>query len=435
MRRLVVLVSLLALAGCKWLQSSGEDTLPGERIPVLAQADAMQPDTQLATIPVRLPRPHQNRDATHAGITPDHAPGHLALPADIALAWDRSVGTGRSDDAPIMAPPVVVDGVVYVMDAKARVSALDARTGDRYWRIDLSDDVARGPFISGGLAYADGKVFAGTGFAMLYGLDARTGSIVWRKRLSGPLRAPPTVVDGRVYQVTIDNRLHALAADSGERLWDHSGIEEMSGILGDAAPAVAADVVVPAYSSGEVYAIRQVNGRSLWSDTVAAISQADPLATIADISGFPVIDRDMIFVVSHSGRMAALSLTTGRRLWENSIGGVTTPWVAGDFVYVITNNKQLVCLFRQSGTVKWITQLREYVDLEDKDEPVVWEGPVLAGDRLIVVSSTGFIGAVSPYTGKFLGMIEAGAPISAPPVVAGSTLYVLTDDARLLAYR
>jgi outer membrane protein assembly factor BamB len=392
-KRIVVLILLAtALAGCEWLESSGKPKLPGEREPVLAEETALTPDAQLAALTVRLPQPELNRDWTHDGGNPAHVMGHLALGEAPKLAWRRNVGASR-DDSP--------ENIVG----------------------------------SGGLAYADGRLFVSTAFANLYALDARTGKIVWRRRLSGPMRTSPTVSDGRVYQVTVDSRVHALSAEDGRRLWNHTAIEESSGILGDASPAVAADVVITAYPSGEIYAIRQVNGRTMWSDTVVAISPADPLATLAEIRADPVVDRDTVYVVSHSGRMAAINLQTGRRTWELSLGGIVTPWVAGDFIYVITNRQELVCIYRQTGTIRWITQLRRFVDLEKPTEPVVWWGPVLAGNRLLVTSSHGYIGAISPYTGKFLGLIEVGDPINTPPVVAGGTLYVMTDDATLLAYR
>ena len=60
---------------------------------------------------------------------------------------------------------------------------------------------------------------------------------------------------------------------------------------------------------------------------------------------------------------------------------------------------------------------------------------MLAGNRLILTSSAGQIAHVSPVDGTISGIVQGRTPISLPPVVAGSTLYVLDDSGRLTAWR
>jgi outer membrane protein assembly factor BamB len=43
--------------------------------------------------------------------------------------------------------------------------------------------------------------------------------------------------------------------------------------------------------------------------------------------------------------------------------------------------------------------------------------------------------AVSPYTGEILGQQDLSGAASLGPVVAGGTVFVVTDDGRLLALR
>ena len=62
-------------------------------------------------------------------------------------------------------------------------------------------------------------------------------------------------------------------------------------------------------------------------------------------------------------------------------------------------------------------------------------GPVLAGGRLIVVSGDGYMREVDPASGKLLRATPIGGVAAANPIVAGRTLYVLTDDGRLHAFR
>jgi len=131
----------------------------------------------------------------------------------------------------------------------------------------------------------------------------------------------------------------------------------------------------------------------------------------------------------------AIDLRTGDRVWEQDIGGVHMPWVAGDYIYVLSDDGDLICLTREDGRVRWVRALPRYGDEEDKSDPESWSGPVLASDRLIVVSSSGEAFSVSPYTGAPLGKTDFPDGVYINPVVAGKTLYVVTDNADLIALR
>ena len=67
--------------------------------------------------------------------------------------------------------------------------------------------------------------------------------------------------------------------------------------------------------------------------------------------------------------------------------------------------------------------------------PIDWTGPILVGDRLLIAGSNRQALSVSPYNGEILGRLELPGPVLIPPIVAGGTVYFLTEDAELLAYR
>src|SRR5690606_3146517 len=149
------------------------------------------------------------------------------------------------------------------------------------------------------------------------------------------------------------------------------------------------------------------------------------------------------------GRMVAIELITGQRAWEVNLAGLSTPWVAGDWVFVVTDRAQVVALARASGRVRWISELpawrrpprerpsRRYGERElvPGRDPIFWRGPVLAGRHLILNNSHGHIPYLDPADGQVASPIDAGESISLPPVVANNSLYVLDDSGRLTAYR
>ena len=133
--------------------------------------------------------------------------------------------------------------------------------------------------------------------------------------------------------------------------------------------------------------------------------------------------------------MVALDLTTGQRQWEINIAGIDTPWLAGDWIFVMTDQAKLLCVSRENGHVRWLTQLPQFVKAKAKKGEIDYSGPVLAGGRLVVTGSNGALVFVDPTTGSFQGQTNVGAPISLSPVVANSTLYILDDRGRLNAFR
>jgi len=434
-QRFTVLLALTFLAGCgDWLGRTDEKTLPGERIEVLRGTGLILADDRVADLDVLLPKPEANEDWPQAGGYPNHAMHHLAASGPLSRQWSADIGEGSNDEAQLIAEPIIENGRVFTVDIEAKVTAFDAQSGRRLWQVELSRDDEEG-ILGGGIAAQKDRLFVTTGFADVVALDAKNGREIWRKRLNGPMRAAPTVWAGRVFAITLANDLFALSADDGRELWTHAGLREVAGLVGAAPAAVEGSVVVVPYSSGEVVALRVENGREIWTETLTALRSSDAVSSISHIRGRPVIDRGIVYIVGNSNRTVAVDLRTGTRLWEVAVGGRNGAWVAGDFIYVVTRNAEVICLTRRGGRVRWISQLPRYEDEEDQEDPIWWAGPVLAGDRLLIGGSHEEMWSLSPYSGEVLGRLEMSGPILLPPVVARETLYVLTEEADLIALR
>ncbi|NQW08576.1 MAG: PQQ-binding-like beta-propeller repeat protein [Alphaproteobacteria bacterium] len=439
-RHSLALITLIGLAGCGFGDGNffGETTdkpLPGERIPIMLMDDGLKVDLALKDFAVILPRPYVNADWPQPGGSASKSLGHLDAADVLTEAWSVSIGDGGDDERVLLTQPVVIDGRVLTLDAEANLRAFNAETGGRLWERDLEPADEDEAVYAGGIAADGNRVFAITGYGEAMALALEDGRELWRVRLPGPVRGAPTVADGRVFAVTLGNRSIALSAEDGSRLWEHQGISEAASLLGGAAPAVDATTILVPYSSGEIFALGVETGRVNWLENLSSIRALDAISRLADIRGNPVIDNDLAFAVSHARRMVAIDLRTGGRVWERGIGGVHMPWVAGEFVFVVGLDGEVVALTRRDGRVRWVHRLPPFEDMEDKTGAIQYAGPVLVGDRLLVGSSDGFLYAISPYTGTLLGRLDIGSTIYVPPLVAGGTVYVLTDDGTLHAFR
>ncbi|WP_343559698.1 PQQ-like beta-propeller repeat protein [Kiloniella sp. b19] len=429
---------LLSLSACDTINDLiGEGDgppLPGARIAIQTEDRGISADSSIADQRIVLPAPFENKVWSHSGGNAIHAMFHLQLSEAPSERWSQDIGEASDYNKALLAQPIVVDPVIFSMDAEGTVHAFDKNTGREYWSRDLTDLVEDEGGFGGGLAYSQGRLYVTTGFAWIFALDARSGAVQWSQRAPGPMRAAPTVNGGRVFAVTLDNQTVALAANDGRRLWTHLGAQQDASILGGASPAVAGRMLVVPYSSGELVALDAVDGDERWSFDLSALRRTDPLTDLAHIRGLPVIDRDRVIAISHSGRMVALDLNNGSRIWDIDVGGIQTPWVAGEYIYVLSNDAQVVAVRRRDGRIRWVQPLPQFTD-EDRDEPITWYGPVLASDRLIVAGSYDFAVSLSPYTGDILSYIELSNGAALPPVVAGNSLYLLNNDADLIAYQ
>lgn len=435
--RLLLAVVLLALSltGCDIFDKK-KTPLAGERIPVFSDRRDVEPDKDAASIQITLPAPVVNDSWPQSGGFANYAMQHLAIGDSPQVVWTADVGAGSSSSRILTTPPVVADGKVFAKDAESTVSAYTADTGQRIWSVTLKPEKARDTDeFGGGLAWYGGKLFVTTGFAEVFCLDPNTGTEVWTSVVSAPIRGAPLVFADRVFTISIDNKLHAMAAVDGSDLWNFGALQEVAGYVGGNSPAGSGDFVVAPFTSGELVALRVDSGRPVWNESlIGPRREARAFGNLADIRGRPVIDRNLVLAMGTAGTLAAVDLRSGQRQWERNIGGNQTPWVAGRFVFVVTGSADVAALERDTGKVKWVTPLSQYED-ESRRRPILWAGPVLVSDRLLVGGSTGEMVSLSPYTGEIIGKLDMRSPMRLGPVVANRMIYVLTDSGRLVALR
>ena len=434
------LLALSLLSGCGILGGGDGDAKKntptlGKRTSILSGESGAEVDPALASIAVILPAPVANSEWAQSGGNPSKSIGHVALGGDLGQVWTANI-SGTTKRQRLAAAPVVSGGRLFVIDTEAMVHAFDASSGAKVWttQIEVKGDGESSRF-GGGASVFDNVVYATNGVGDVVALNAADGSQIWKVRPAGPLRGAPTISNGNVYVMTQDNQIYALNMVDGSVQWNEAGTLGLAGIFGVAAPAAGQGTVVAGYSSGELTAYRYENGRNLWNDALARTSITTSVATLSDIDADPVIDRGRVFALGQGGRMAAYELVTGQRIWELNIAGITTPVVAGEWVFVLTDDAKLLCIARPSGKVRWMSQLASFQNEKKKKNPINWTGPVLAGNRLIVASTEGEIVSVSPGDGTSQTLFELKDGVSLPPIVAGGMLYILDDSGRISAFR
>ncbi|WP_419809078.1 PQQ-binding-like beta-propeller repeat protein [Sphingomonas sp.] len=433
----VMVAALVALAGCGIFTGKGGKRTPtvGNRVPILVAENAIENDRTIADVQVLLPAAAANDSWTQPGGNAAKSMGQLALGASPAQLWTAQIDAGSNRER-LAATPVVAEGKLFVVDVQANVRAFDATTGAVLWTVAIPKDGENRPSrFGGGVSYDETRVYATDGLGEVVALQAADGKELWRAKPGGPLRGAPTVANGVVYVLSQDDQLFALDQDKGTVNWSGQGTAESQGVFGVAAPAAGQGSVVAGFSSGELNAYRYENGRQLWQDALSRTSISTSVSSIADIDAAPVIDNGRVYAVGQGGRMVALDLGTGRRLWEQNLAGIATPWLAGEWLFVVTDDARLICLSGSSGKARWIAQLPRFRNLKKRSGPIIWFGPVLAGNRLVLTNSRGEIVYANPSDGAVTTTVKGKDAFALGPVVANSVMYTVDQKGRLTAWR
>ena len=434
-RRNALLLPLLlpALSACSWfdwLTDEEKKAIPGNREPVLASTRGLAIDS---TEPVTLPPVVTNAAWLQYGGTVDHVGGNLA--GGLTKAWSTNVGAGGNYRARFTAQPLIAGSRAYTMDTDGVVAAFDLATGAHEWRSVTKPKKARNSNLGGGIAINADHIYAVTGRGQLVALRLSDGHPDWHAELNAPARSAPAISNGEISVVTVDQQLQAFSLADGKFLWSYQATASNTGTIGQAAPAAAEGVLVAGFESGDLAAVREGSGTLVWTDNMGGIKGQSTLSDFGSVRGAPIIDNGLVFAIGLGGLLAALDIRSGRRVWQRDVAGANTPWIAGDFLFVLSAEQKLAAISKADGSVHWVTDLPRFRNPKRTKGLITWFGPTLVGGKLIAVSDHGKMAVLDAVTGALVASSNLPDTASTPASVAQGTVLVLTDDATLTAFK
>ena len=426
---LMVGAALAVLVAC----GERDIILPGERFDVRPAPQAIVNQTKSVNFAAAV----VNADWTHRNGGADHAIRHPALGATLTQFMAVNIGEGDGRRARITADPVVAGGVVYTLDARARVTATTV-SGGAVWAADLTPGSDGSSDASGGgLAVDQGRVFATTGFGELTVLDAASGQELWTQDLDAPGTSAPTVFGDLVYVTAKNAAAYALNVNTGRIEWQISGLDTVTSFGGGAGVAVNDTIAVLPFSSGQVIGAFPKGGLQRWSTTIAGGRLGQAAASFSDISGDPVLSNGRAYVGNLGGELIALSLSDGETIWTAPDGAISPVWPAGNALFFVNDINELVRLDADTGAPVWRIELPSFGDTAPtrRRSKVAHYGPVLAGGRLIVAASDGVMRSFDPASGALIGSSAIAGGAATSPAIAGGALYIVTKTGQLLGFR
>ena len=388
-------------------------------------------------LPIALPAPKDYAEWTHANGNPRHSLANPDLQYDIRRAWAAAIGAGNSKKHRITATPIVADGRIFTIDSQSELVATSPG-GRRLWSLSLVPAGEQSIEASGGgMAYGSGTLLVTSGYGNLHAINPADGRLLWTQSLGAAPYAAPTVSGGIAYAVTQDAEAWAIDINDGRLLWNTLSTSSPASLSGGASPAVAGRFAVIPFPGGELAGFDLRTGARVWSAGVAGSQPFEARTAFAGITGDPVIDGNVVYAGSLTGATVALNLADGTEIWRSSHGSYNPVWTDGGALFLVSDRALLVRLDSRTGERVWSVPLPDFKDPGARDRAEVFAhfGPVLAGDRLIIASSDGRIRSFDPRSGRLMRSDAIPSGATTAPIVVNGTMYVVSAEGVLHAYR
>jgi outer membrane protein assembly factor BamB len=233
--------------------------------------------------------------------------------------------------------------------------------------------------------------------------------LVWRTTAGRGVSSLPTV-SSRVTLITSTDRwVYAIDTRSGATFWRRRG----DGAFATGAVSAGGRVFVASEGTGgRVSALRLTDGGRIWQTPVGDVST--PLA----------LRDSVLYGVNDQGEAFALGVSRGQFIWRRTTGPSRAgPLVTPQRIVVATLRDSLVVLDRESGTIVGVFRL---------PAPTVAPLALLDDSTAVVSSPEGSINAIHIPTGRVRWSVRAGEPITGSPVVHGDTVFALGGSCTLM---
>ena len=416
----IIYFALIFLAGC----SEKKIPLKGDRVSVLVDKELLKEDKTLKNISISLP----------VGLTPKTWPTlQMNNLNNIPPLKESSRQTIRWKKLPydcrpyIHHPFLLADQYnIYLLSRKGHIYTIDQMTGkEKIFKHESTDGLYHG-----GIVVSEKNIYLATDDGYVKALS-KTGQKIWQKRLSAPIHAVPKLYHTHLFVITVDNSLYCLDAVTGEIRWEYKALDEPTGLLGAAGVAVASNIVIAPFSSGEIVALDTETGKTLWQDNLSSLRKSDIVSTLSTIQAMPVISESYVYTISHNGKLMVHDYRNGIKIWEHeNVSSIQTPLIMDKFILIHTLDNHLICFNKYIGGIKWVKSLSSLAYTTDK-----WSQPIIVNNLIIMYNTVGEKFAFAPENGALIKREKTIDRFSTFPIYTQNGTYQIADSGTLYAYK
>ena len=311
--------------------------------------------------------------------------------------WSKKAGNGR-DDRYVRLQPYIENGVVYTVDPKGRVTALDAVDGKLRWETELATE------ISGGVGNGGDLVLVGGLQGGVYALDKSEGRVLWEAKVSSEILAAPESNGKVVVTPAIDGRVFAFDAADGTQIWTYDHPTPVLTLRSNASPLMVDDAAYLGFDNGQLLRFDSSNGHLRWSARVGQPQGKTEIERLVDVDTTPIAIGSLIYTASVNGRLVAINRANGRITWAQELSTHHNIGHLNGKIAVTTDNGHVKLFDARAGTELW---QGEKLHRRETGAPVVTD------DMVLVTDHEGYLHGLSIDSGEMVARRKLGSRASA----------------------
>ncbi len=332
------------------------------------------------------------------------------------MVWEEDFG-----EAGVGFAPVVSDSSIWVANQAGEVVSVDALSGETLREFDAGRPLAAGPAVDGS------SVVVVDTDGVMHAFD-ETGKTLWFVDLGAEPLTIPVIQSGQVILRLSNSTVVSYDVADGKRRWLFAQQNPALVLRQNAAIAVDLSSAYVGMASGRIVALSLSTGASRWEARISVPRGANEIERITDVIGMPSVSGSNICAAAYQGRLTCLDSSDGATVWSQDIK-------AGSGVAV---DARQVVVADISGRVHAYT--RSQLALWEQDglrgrrlaSPAMIDGKIWIGD------AGGVVHVLDAQDGRVIGRVETDGSqiVSVPsPVYLQDKLHVIvqTSDGMLAA--
>jgi outer membrane protein assembly factor BamB len=354
---------------------------------------------------------------------------------EVTKVWTSSVGEGAGDSG-VRLRPAFADGVLYACSTDGKIVAIDAASGKTVWSkssrtqgwFGWGDKKRADAFYAGGPNVSGDLLVVGTLDGHIYGINAKDGSPRWESIVNSEVISSPVIAGNLVVARTQDGRLYGFDSATGERRWvyDQDTVPLLS-LRGNGPLLTANGVVFYGSDGGKLVALRLDNGEKLWEQTLASGEGRTEIDRLADADGAILLSGTTLYGAAYHGNLSAIDGPSGRPLWGRPFSTFTSLDVTDTALYGVNDESQVWAFDKSGGSDMWKNDALKYRWLT---------GPAVLGNYVVVGDLEGYVHFLQVGDGALAARERLSKKaIRAQPLVVGDIVYVEDVKGRIGAYR
>lgn len=346
-------------------------------------------------------------------------PAPIDNKVDLQNVWRTYVDSGFGESSERFS--IVAEGnSLYFVTNKGTVYELDDEKGKR------TRSVKTDYRVSSGVTRNDDILYFGTYDAKLVAVSLSAGSVLWEKNLTSEILSEAFYDNGKIAVQTGDGWLSLLDAKSGETLWRVKEDLPSLTVRGTSSPVISGDIVLAGFASGRLKAFSVDSGDLLWSYEVGKPEGRYEIERLSDIDGRLVVKNGIVYSVAYNGTLAALSVETGRPVWQRSISSSVGVAVSDQLLIAVDMKSKVIALNARNGGEVW-----QNSELLERDLIT----PEFFRDYVAVMDRGGYVHLLDLNSGELAGRAVPGnkSPPGSRMATTDQKIFILTPNSNVTA--